>query len=96
MFGLLRKHQYKFIHPPFQNKPGINIDVKATCFTLVFNYVELFMLLTIPIRQIYALGNGETRTMWEDIGGRISILRPKQYELIDWSMYVSLLILWFY
>ncbi|KAF9674942.1 hypothetical protein SADUNF_Sadunf10G0180100 [Salix dunnii] len=77
---------------PIQNKPGINIDVKATCFTLVFNYVELSMLLTIPIQQIYALRSGETRTMWEDIGGRISILRPKQCELIDWSIFEGVMV----
>ncbi|KAJ6720187.1 GLYCOSYL TRANSFERASE FAMILY 1 PROTEIN [Salix viminalis] len=42
--------------------------------------------------KIYALGNGETRTMWEDIGGRISILRPKQYELIDWSIFEGVIV----
>ncbi|XP_061975552.1 uncharacterized protein LOC133697166 [Populus nigra] len=42
--------------------------------------------------KIYALGNGETRTMWEDIGGRISVLRPKQYDLIDWSIFEGVMV----
>ncbi len=29
--------------------------------------------------------------MWEQIGGRISVLGPEQYGHIDWLMYVFLL-----
>lgn len=38
--------------------------------------------------QIIALKDGKARTMWEQIGGRLSILGPEQYGHIDWLMYV--------
>lgn len=44
--------------------------------------------LTVPIWQIFALENGNARTMWEQLGGRISILGFESYGQMDWSMYV--------
>lgn len=38
--------------------------------------------------QIYAIEDGEARSMWDKIGGRVSILSPESYPHIDWSMYV--------
>jgi hypothetical protein len=56
---------------------------------LLWSSTKWFMRLTIPFWQIYAVDNGVTRSVWEEIGGRISILGPEQYDHIDWSMYDS-------
>ena len=42
----------------------------------------------MPISQIYALGNEEAPSMWENISGQISFLGPEQFGHIDWSMSV--------
>lgn len=42
--------------------------------------------------QLYALKDGEARTMWEEIGGRMTILNPRRYDQFDWSLYVCSLI----
>lgn len=36
--------------------------------------------------QIYALGNGEAHSIWENISGQISFLGQELLGHIDWSM----------
>lgn len=45
----------------------------------------------MPLFQIYSVEDGEARSMWDKIGGRVSILSPDSYLRIDWSMYVLML-----
>ncbi|KAG6763474.1 hypothetical protein POTOM_030891 [Populus tomentosa] len=42
--------------------------------------------------KIYAVDNGVTRSVWEEIGGRISILGPEQYDHIDWSIFEAIIV----
>ncbi|XP_059458280.1 uncharacterized protein LOC132187862 [Corylus avellana] len=42
--------------------------------------------------KIFALKDGKARTMWEQIGGRLSILGPEQYGHIDWLIFEGIIV----
>ncbi|KAL5800388.1 hypothetical protein ACOSQ4_033272 [Xanthoceras sorbifolium] len=42
--------------------------------------------------KIYAVENGNARSIWEQIGCRVSILGPEQYDLIDWSIFEGVIV----
>lgn len=42
--------------------------------------------------KIYALEGGKSRSAWERIGGRISILTPERYGNIDWLIYEGIIV----
>nr|XP_016450929.1 PREDICTED: uncharacterized protein LOC107775689 [Nicotiana tabacum] len=37
--------------------------------------------------KIYAVEDGIARSIWEEIGGQVSILTAERYDLIDWSIF---------
>ncbi|KAK6775254.1 hypothetical protein RDI58_026255 [Solanum bulbocastanum] len=37
--------------------------------------------------KIYAVEDGIARSIWEEIGGKVSILTADRYDLIDWSIF---------
>ncbi|KAK4359711.1 hypothetical protein RND71_021940 [Anisodus tanguticus] len=37
--------------------------------------------------KIYAMEDGNARSIWEEIGGQVSILTAERYGLIDWSIF---------
>uniref|UniRef100_A0A803KUK3 Glycosyl transferase family 1 domain-containing protein n=1 Tax=Chenopodium quinoa TaxID=63459 RepID=A0A803KUK3_CHEQI len=37
--------------------------------------------------KLYALKDGEARTMWEEIGGQMTILNLERYDHFDWSLF---------
>jgi hypothetical protein len=51
------------------------------------------MLLTIAkslqslgyILKIYAVKDGEARSIWETIVGQVPVLRPEKFDVIDWT-----------
>ncbi|GLT66763.1 hypothetical protein SLA2020_391120 [Shorea laevis] len=55
-------------------------------FTVVKNLQRLGYVL-----KIFAVGNGEARSMWEQISDQISVLGPKQYGHIDWSIFEGII-----
>ncbi|KAF3960302.1 hypothetical protein CMV_014975 [Castanea mollissima] len=42
------------------------------------------------VLKIFALDDGKARSMWEQLGGWISILGPEQYGHIDWLMDIKM------
>ncbi|XP_048231729.1 uncharacterized protein LOC8281295 isoform X2 [Ricinus communis] len=55
--------------------------------TVVKNLQKLGYVL-----KIYAVENGKSQPVWEQISGRISILRPEQYGGIDWSIFEGVIV----
>ncbi|GKV34234.1 hypothetical protein SLEP1_g42625 [Rubroshorea leprosula] len=55
-------------------------------FTVVKNLQRLGYVL-----KIFAVGNGEAHSMWEQISDQISVLGPKQYGHIDWSIFEGII-----
>ncbi|XP_021850387.2 uncharacterized protein [Spinacia oleracea] len=51
-------------------------------FTVMKNLRHIGYML-----KLYALKDGEARTMWEEIGGRMTILNPRRYDQFDWSLF---------
>ncbi|KAJ0103599.1 hypothetical protein Patl1_05986 [Pistacia atlantica] len=41
--------------------------------------------------KIYAVENGTSHSMWERMGGQISILGPEQYGHVDWSIFEGII-----
>ncbi|XP_060182688.1 uncharacterized protein LOC132612607 isoform X2 [Lycium barbarum] len=37
--------------------------------------------------KMYAVEDGNARSIWEEIGGQVSILTAERYDLIDWSIF---------
>ncbi|KAJ4720680.1 Glycosyl transferase, family 1 [Melia azedarach] len=37
--------------------------------------------------KVYSVGSSTARSMWEQVGGQISVLGPEQYGHIDWSIF---------
>ncbi|KAL2930626.1 Dimethyladenosine transferase [Bienertia sinuspersici] len=56
---------------------------------------ESLMLFTVMknlrhagyVLKLYALKDGEARTMWEEIGGQMTILSLERYDHFDWSLF---------
>ncbi|CAL5363416.1 unnamed protein product [Camellia sinensis] len=44
------------------------------------------------VLKIYAVDDGKARSMWEEIGGQISILSPDRYGHIDWSIFEGIIV----
>lgn len=44
------------------------------------------------VLKIFALEDGKARSMWEQIGGRISVLGPEQYGHIDWLIFEGIIV----
>ncbi|XP_059666007.1 uncharacterized protein LOC132311881 isoform X2 [Cornus florida] len=44
------------------------------------------------VLKIYAMEDGEARSMWEKIGGRISLLNSERYGHIDWSIFEGIIV----
>ncbi|KAL0358556.1 UNVERIFIED_CONTAM: hypothetical protein Sangu_0705000 [Sesamum angustifolium] len=42
--------------------------------------------------KIYALGDGRARTLWQEIGGQVSMLTPERYGYIDWSIFDGIIL----
>uniref|UniRef100_A0A2P2MFZ7 Uncharacterized protein MANES_07G093200 n=1 Tax=Rhizophora mucronata TaxID=61149 RepID=A0A2P2MFZ7_RHIMU len=42
--------------------------------------------------KIFAVENGNARPMWEQVGGRMSILGPQRYGHIDWSIFEGVIV----
>ncbi|KAK4435883.1 hypothetical protein Salat_0751900 [Sesamum alatum] len=42
--------------------------------------------------KIYALGDGRARTVWQEIGGHVSMLTPERYGYIDWSIFDGIIL----
>lgn len=42
--------------------------------------------------KIFALEDGNARSMWEQIGGWLSILGPEQYGHVDWSIFEGVIV----
>lgn len=51
-------------------------------FTVMKNLQKLGYML-----KLYALKDGEGRTVWEEIGGRMTILNLERYGHFDWSLW---------
>lgn len=56
-------------------------------FTVMKNLQRLGYVL-----KMYAVENGEARSMWEQLGGRVSILGSERPSLIDWSIFEGVVI----
>ena len=75
------------------------VDVAPLLFIYLLCAEQFFQLLVLKslcilmmtVWQIFAQEDGKARSMWEQMGGWISILGPEQYGHIDWLMYVCLL-----
>ncbi|CAO2842179.1 unnamed protein product [Amaranthus hypochondriacus] len=80
------------------------IGVRAPRIALILGNMkknsETLMLFTLMknLRHIgyklkcYALNDGEARAMWEEIGGRMTILSLERYEHFDWSQYEGVIV----
>ncbi|GAB4836335.1 hypothetical protein Ancab_001250 [Ancistrocladus abbreviatus] len=53
---------------------------------MLFTVVKNLQLLGYRIK-LYAVEDGEARTIWEQIGGQVSILNPEKYGHLDWSLF---------
>ncbi|KAL3649966.1 hypothetical protein CASFOL_006369 [Castilleja foliolosa] len=42
--------------------------------------------------KLYALGDGRARSIWQEIGGQVSILSPEGFGYIDWSIYEGIVV----
>ncbi|KAL3838248.1 hypothetical protein ACJIZ3_022839 [Penstemon smallii] len=42
--------------------------------------------------KIYALGDGRALSIWQEIGGQVSILSPERYGYIDWSIFEGIIV----
>ncbi|PKI68577.1 hypothetical protein CRG98_011063 [Punica granatum] len=67
---------------------NIKMDAQSLMlFTVVKNLQKLGYMF-----KIYAVEDGETRTVWETVGSQISILGPEQSGHIDWSIYEGIMV----
>ncbi|GAB2270196.1 hypothetical protein Dimus_005100 [Dionaea muscipula] len=53
---------------------------------MLFTVIKNLQLLGY-ILKLYAMEDGDARTMWEQIGGRMSILNLERFGHLDWSLY---------
>ena len=77
-----------------------NMSDNLDCSIVLFIYQAVFATAGLKslcvqrsqmfVWQIFAIENGNARSMWEQLGDHISILVPESYSHIDWSMYVFL------
>ncbi|KAJ9175462.1 hypothetical protein P3X46_014013 [Hevea brasiliensis] len=44
------------------------------------------------VLKIYAIENGKAKSVWDQIGGQMSILQPEQYGHIDWSIFEGVIV----
>ncbi|KAA8539217.1 hypothetical protein F0562_025909 [Nyssa sinensis] len=56
-------------------------------FTVMRNLQRLGYVI-----KIFAVKDGEARSMWKKIGGQISILSPEGYGHIDWSIFEGIIV----
>ncbi|KAF5467003.1 hypothetical protein F2P56_016877 [Juglans regia] len=87
---------------PLRSKP--RIGVRAPRLALILGNMkkspQSLMLITVMknlqklgyLLKIFALDDGKARSMWEQIGGRLSILGPEQYGHIDWSIFEGIIV----
>ncbi|KAL9251439.1 hypothetical protein AKJ16_DCAP14950 [Drosera capensis] len=53
---------------------------------MLFTVVKNLQLLGYMF-QLYAMEDGNARTMWEQLGGQMLILNPERFNHLDWSIY---------
>lgn len=56
-------------------------------FTVMKNLRRIGYML-----KLYALKDGEARTTWEEIGGRMTILNLERYDHFDWSLFEGVIV----
>ncbi|KDP45060.1 hypothetical protein JCGZ_01560 [Jatropha curcas] len=44
------------------------------------------------VLKIYAIKSGKAQSVWDQIGGQISILQPEEYGRIDWSIFEGVIV----
>ncbi|KAJ4979255.1 hypothetical protein NE237_010035 [Protea cynaroides] len=56
-------------------------------FTVMKNLQQLGYVL-----KMYAVGDGQAYSLWEQIGGRVTILHPERTAAVDWSIYEGIIV----
>ncbi|KAF5453388.1 hypothetical protein F2P56_028293 [Juglans regia] len=80
------------------------IGVRAPRLALILGNMkknpESLMLITVMknlqklgyVLKIFATEDGQARSMWEQIGGQLSILSPERYSHIDWLIFEGIIV----
>ncbi|KAL6573454.1 hypothetical protein OROHE_001913 [Orobanche hederae] len=58
-----------------------------TLYSVMKNLKDLGYML-----KLYSLGDGRTRSVWQELGGQVSILSPERYGYIDWSIFEGIIV----
>ncbi|KAG2723391.1 hypothetical protein I3760_02G169000 [Carya illinoinensis] len=80
------------------------IGIRAPRLALILGNMkknpQSLMLITVMknlqklgyVLKIFATADGQARSMWEQIGGQLSILSPERYSLIDWLIFEGIIV----